>query len=341
MATDFCNVDPYMSTNPAHPYNRLSPDTVLNAVESTGLLTDARILALNSYENRVYQVGIEGESPVVVKFYRPGRWTKNQILEEHQFLQELEELEIPVVSPQTIQGTTLSEFEGFLFAVFPRRGGRTPEPENMDSLFAIGRYVGRMHACGAKRPFQYRPTMKILEEARESTQWLCEQGFIPNDLMPAYSSIVKDLLNRMAEALVPFSALEGLRLHGDCHAGNILCRDEQHFFVDFDDCKNGPAVQDLWLLLCGDRQMCSRQISELVEGYEEFHEFNPAELSLIETLRTLRIMNYAAWLGKRWTDPAFPHHFPWFNTGRYWSEHILELREQQSALQEPPLKLIR
>ncbi len=329
-----------MSTNEAHPYDRLTPDTVLNAVESTGLWTDARILALNSYENRVYQVGIEADTPVVVKFYRPGRWNAAQILEEHRFLEELAALEIPVVTPQRINDTTLHDYEGFLFAVFPRKGGRTPELEDMDSLFAIGRYVGRMHACGATRPFDHRTTLDVLTEARESTQWLTEHHFIPGDLMPAYTSTVADLIGRMTQALAPFPNLPTLRLHGDCHAGNILCRDEQHYFVDFDDCKNGPAIQDLWLLLCGDRMTCTKQISELIEGYQEFHDFNPAELSLIETLRTLRIMNYAAWLAKRWTDPAFPHHFPWFNTQRYWSEHILELREQQSALQEPPLKLL-
>ncbi|PIE43890.1 MAG: serine/threonine protein kinase [Gammaproteobacteria bacterium] len=328
-----------MNVNP-HPYDALTPDAVLNAVESIGLLTDARILALNSYENRVYQIGIEEDAPVITKFYRPQRWTREQILEEHQFVLELEALEIPVVAPMTINGNTLFDYQGFMFSVYPRRGGRTPELEDLDNLFAIGRYIGRMHACGAVRPFIYRPTMNVVDEATASSRYLLANDFIPKDLRPAYETTSDDLIERMQQSLAPHKNLLNIRLHGDCHASNILWRDECHYFVDFDDCKTGPAIQDLWLLLWGERPTRIRLIAELLEGYREFHDFNPVELQLIETLRTLRIMNYSAWLAKRWSDPAFPRHFPWFNTERYWSEHILQLREQQSAMQEEPLVLL-
>ncbi len=324
-----------------HAFSRLSPELVLAAVESFGLLPDARVLALNSYENRVYQVGIEEAPPVIVKFYRPQRWTDEQILEEHAFSLELAELEIPVVPPlRSAEGKTLFEHEGFRFAVFERRGGHPPELENPDSLLVMGRFLGRMHRVGALRTFRHRNTLSIAGMGDDSVSFLLANNFIPPELLPAYESLAADLLLRLRQVFgqqVQAPAL--LRIHGDCHIGNVLWRDNTPHFVDLDDSMSGPAVQDMWMLLSGPREQQMLQVAELVEGYNEFHDFNPAELNLIEALRTLRLMHYSAWLARRWDDPAFPRSFPWFNTGNYWAGHILELREQLAALDEPPLQL--
>ncbi len=322
-----------------HPYSKLTPDVVINAVESLGWMSDARILALNSYENRVYQVGIEDATPVIVKFYRPERWSRAQILEEHSFSQELHDLEIPVVPPiVNNQGDTLHHFEGFDFAIFTRRGGRAPELDNFDHLLIIGRLLGRLHNCGRAQPFAHRPAFCAQDFAQTPQQFLLEQNFIPAQLLEAYQTLTDDLI-RVTETIWQSVDCTSLRLHGDCHPGNILWRDDSAFFVDLDDARSGPAVQDLWMLLSGDRPQQIAQLSEVLEGYQQFASFNFAELNLIECLRTWRIMHYAAWLARRWQDPAFPMSFPWFNTERYWAEHILELREQLAALQEPPLEL--
>ena len=322
----------------SHPYAKLTPDLVLDAVESIGLLSDSRILALNSYENRVYQVGIEDELPVIAKFYRPNRWTTEAILEEHRFTTLLLENDISVVPPQNINGTTLHEFEGFRFALFKRQGGHAPETDIPDTLFRIGRTIGRIHQLSGKQTFQHRSNFNIENWAVQSRQYLLDNNFISSSLRPAYETLSQDIIDRMKNIWdsCPYTPI---KLHGDCHLGNILWRDDLAHFVDFDDCLNGPAIQDLWLMLSGNRDQQTQQMIELVEGYEEFCEFDPKQLRLIETLRTLRMMHYASWLAKRWCDPAFPMHFPWFNTERYWSEHILELREQFSILDEPPLKL--
>lgn len=322
-----------------HPYAALTPDKVLDAVESTGLLSDARTLTLNSYENRVYQIGVEDGDPVVVKFYRPERWTTEAILEEHRFTHELADLELPVVPPSIIDGKTLHEFDGFRFSLFPRRGGQAPELDNMDNLLILGRFIGRMHAVGATKPFEHRPNIDIQSYAIDSREFLLNNDFIPKDLLPAYESLSRDLIIKLEQRFSQFSGLTNIRLHADCHPGNILWRHNAPNFVDFDDCRMGPAIQDIWMLLSGDRQDQQMQLSEIIEGYNEFFDFNPVELNLIESFRTLRIMHYSAWLARRWTDPAFPHNFPWFNTERYWSEHILELREQFAMMDELPLAL--
>ena len=322
-----------------HPYESLTPDTVIDAVESLGYLSDARILALNSYENRVYQVGIEDKQPVIAKFYRPERWTREQILEEHAFAQELAELDISVVPPLADKNnTTLYDYAGFMFSIYTRKGGHAPELDNLDHLFSLGQLMGRIHKAGSTHTFSYRNEISLQRYAKDSASFLLDNDVIPQSLRTAYETLARDLIDRL-EVIDNNHNPEFIRLHGDCHVGNILCRDDVFHFVDFDDCINGPAIQDLWMFLNGDRQNRMAQLSELIEGYNEFHDFNPAELNLVEYLRTLRLMNYSAWLARRWQDPAFPAAFPWFNTERYWADHILELREQMAALEEEPIRL--
>jgi Ser/Thr protein kinase RdoA (MazF antagonist) len=325
-----------------HPYSGLTPDVVLDALERAGLAGDGRLLALNSYENRVYQIGIEDaagrSSFVVAKFYRPARWTDAQILEEHAFVGELAEREIPVVAPLVLRGATLHEFGGFRFAVYPRRGGRPPELEDPNTLEWLGRFIGRIHAVGAVRPFAARPALDVESFGVEPRAWLLEHGFIPADLREAWTSIVDRALEGVTRCYERAGALAAIRLHGDCHAGNVLWTDDGPHFVDFDDARSGPAVQDLWMLLSGDRAAMTRQLGDVLAGYEDFREFEPRELALVEALRTLRLIHYSAWLARRWDDPAFPAAFPWFNTQRYWQDRILELREQVAAMDEPPLR---
>ena len=326
----------------AHPYEALTPDLLLDAVESTGVRCDGRLLALNSFENRVYQIGIEEAAPVVVKFYRPGRWTSEMILEEHAFTRELAEAELPVVPPLVdAEGRTLQEFGGFRFAVYPRQAGRAPELESQDTLTWMGRFIGRIHAIGALRPFLHRPALTITGFGDEPSRYLLGQGFIPADLVPAYSTLVEQLLAQIRLCFERAGASRLLRLHGDCHPGNVLWAQDGPHFVDLDDARMGPAVQDLWMLLSGDRETMNRQLGWLLDGYDEFFDLERRELALIEPLRTLRMIHYAGWLALRWDDPAFPAAFPWFNTQRYWQDHILSLREQSALMDEPPLSPAR
>ena len=298
----------------------------------------ARVLALNSYENRVYQVGIEGETPLIAKFYRPQRWSDAAIGEEHSFSTELAEREIPVVAPLLRDGESLFSYAGFRFALFPRRGGRAPEPGNLDQLYRLGQLLGRIHAVGASQPFVHRESLAVSNFGHASLATLLEGNFIPRSLLPAYESVARDLLKRLDELFARVS-FNPIRMHGDAHPGNLLCRDDSFHIVDLDDCRMGPAVQDLWMMLAGERHERLSQLSELMDGYQEFHDFDSRELPLIEGLRSLRLMHYSAWLARRWDDPAFPMSFPWFGTERYWGEQILILREQLSALDEEPLRL--
>jgi Ser/Thr protein kinase RdoA (MazF antagonist) len=317
----------------------LSPDTVLDALDSVGYHGDGRLLALNSYENRVYQIGMDEGLPLVAKFYRPQRWSDAAILEEHAFVAELVEREIPVIGALAdANGTTLSVFNGYRFAVFPRHGGRAPELDNPGTLEWMGRFIGRIHAVGALRPFTDRPVLDVASFGEQPRDYLLEHNFIPDDLRASYVSTVNLALDgvrrgfdRAGGSVIP------LRLHGDCHCGNVLWTDAGPHFVDFDDSRNGPAIQDLWMLLSGERGAMVRQLGDLLAGYEDFFEFDPRQLYLIEALRTLRLIHYAAWLARRWDDPAFVVAFPWFNTQRYWQDRILELREQIALMDEEPL----
>ncbi|MCO1334133.1 serine/threonine protein kinase [Microbulbifer sp. OS29] len=324
-------------TQSHHPYEALTPDVVIDCVESSGLISDARIFPLNSYENRVYQVGIEGAEPLIAKFYRPGRWSDEQILEEHQFTLEMAEAEIPVVAPLLIDGRTLMESAGFRFALFPRRGGRQLELDNFEHLEQVGTMLGRIHALGSAQPFSHRPTLSLQHFAIDSREFILSGDFLPRENREAYASVTGHIIEQVAPLFEREWDL--LRLHGDCHSGNFLWREDTPWFVDLDDCLMGPAIQDIWMLISGNRAEQTAYLDAVLEGYETFYSFDPQQLQLVEPLRCLRQMHHAAWLARRWQDPAFPQAFPWFNTGRYWAEHILALREQQSALLEPPLTL--
>ncbi|MGH8371384.1 MAG: serine/threonine protein kinase [Gammaproteobacteria bacterium] len=322
----------------AAPYQNLTPDAVLNAVDSAGWKSDGRLLALNSYENRVYQVGIEDATPIVAKFYRPGRWSDAAILEEHAFLKELLDVEIPVVAALTdAKGDTLLHHAGFRFTLFPRQGGRAPDLESMDNLEWLGRFMGRIHAVGSTAPFQHRARLDIETFGREPRAYVLDSRFLPVTLAPRYREVTDLLLAGSERCFERAGTFRPIRLHGDCHPGNVLWTDAGPHFVDFDDCATGPAIQDLWMLLSGTRQEMQQQLGHIVDGYEQFADFNPAELWLIEALRTLRMIHYAAWIARRWDDPAFPRAFPWFDAPRYWEEHIQTLREQVPLLDETPL----
>jgi Ser/Thr protein kinase RdoA (MazF antagonist) len=322
------------------PYGRLTPDVVLNAIDSAGLVTDGRQLALNSFENRVFQVGLEDGSFVVVKFYRPGRWSDAQILEEHSFIAELAKHEVPAVPALSIAGKTLQLFEGFRFAVFPRSGGRAPNMDDRDVREWLGRFLGRIHAIGRTAMYTDRPALDIATFGVEPRRYLLDGDWLPAELKSVYAGVSQQALDLVA-AQYDRGAYHSLRLHGDCHEGNVLWTDSVNnvgpHFVDFDDSRMGPAVQDFWMLLGAGRAEQTERLADLLEGYEDFAEFDRRELALIEPLRTLRLMHYSAWIARRWHDPAFPAAFPWFNTQRYWEERILELREQIGAMQEEAL----
>ncbi|GAB3625879.1 stress response serine/threonine protein kinase YihE [Pandoraea terrae] len=320
-----------------HPFTALLPEVVLDAVESLGVYSDGRLLALNSYENRVYQVGLEDGGPVVVKFYRPGRWSVDAILEEHAFTQSLAELEIPVVAPSVMGGKTLHQHGIFHFAVFPRRGGRAPELQDPETLTWLGRFLGRIHAVGASAPFRSRITLDRQTYGVAPSDYLWTHDFIPADLRPAWRSVIDLALGGVARAFERAGDVATIRLHGDCHGGNVLWTDDGPHFVDFDDTCMGPAVQDLWMLLSGSRAEMTGQLCDVLDGYQDFADFDPRELHLVEALRTLRLIHYSGWLARRWDDPAFPVAFPWFNTQRYWQDRILEMREQIALMDEPPL----
>ncbi|MBX3656830.1 MAG: serine/threonine protein kinase [Ramlibacter sp.] len=330
----------------SHPYESLTPDVVLDALATVGLHGDGRLMALSSYENRVYLAHLEDGSAVVAKFYRPGRWSEAQILEEHAFAAELMAAEVPAVGPLVLQGATLHHHAGFAFSVSPRRGGRAPELDNDEVLEWIGRFLARIHTVGAARPFGHRGVIDLATFAIEPRDWLLAHHKVPLDVQSAWAAACQaaiDVITPHAEALRVEGSSGGLvRLHGDCHPGNILWTPEDQpgggpHFVDLDDARMGPSVQDVWMLLSGDRAQRQRQLGALVDGYEQFREFDREALVLIEPLRTLRLIHYSAWLARRWDDPAFPAAFPWFGSSDYWQGQVQMLEEQMEAMQEPAL----
>lgn len=319
----------------ATPFAGLTPETILDALESIGVMGDGRILALNSYENRVYQVQCFDKPPVIVKFYRPYRWTNQQILEEHSFIQSLAEAEIPVVAAQNLLNSTLHTFKDFRFSVFSKQSGRAPEIDNPEVLTWLGRLIGRIHLIGSTDDFLYRERIDIDAYANQSGEYLLNNHFIPEDIRPSYEAALNLSIEAMQACFKEAGNISYIRTHADCHLGNILWSDGPHF-VDFDDCRMAPAIQDIWMFLSGTPKEMSRQLDIFLEGYEDFYAFNPQQLYLLEALRTMRLIHFSAWIAKRWQDPAFPIAFPWFNTQQYWQARILELREQIALMQEPP-----
>ncbi len=319
-------------------YANLSPDDVLNTVDHFGFKCDGRLLALNSYENRVYRVGQEDGSSLVVKFYRPGRWNDAAILEEHDFTRQLEGLEIPVVAPLLIGRQSLLHAHGFRLALFPNRGGRAPDLEDFDQLEQMGRFMGRIHLVGQQRAFEHRPELNIQSFGHYPRGIVLESGFLPADLVEAYSSLTSQLLREVEQCYQRAGQILSIRCHGDCHPSNVLWTDDGPHIVDFDDARMAPAVQDVWMFLAGNRADMTAGLDAVLCGYTEFCDFDPRQLHLIEALRTLRLIHYYGWLTKRWADPAFKLAFPWFNTQQSWEDHILSLREQAALLHEPPLQ---
>jgi Ser/Thr protein kinase RdoA (MazF antagonist) len=315
------------------PYEKLDPDLILNAIESVGFVCSGSLLVLNSYENRVYQVGIEDAEPMIAKFYRPHRWSDETILEEHQFALELLDYEIPVVAPwASSTKETLHHYKGFRFALFPRWGGRALELDRPEQLEWMGRFIGRLHAVSACRPFQHRPSLNVQTHGHEPYQFLLKNNFIPSELKERYCETVEELLKKIESCFQQVGVMNTIRLHGDMHAGNVLWNDIGPHIVDLDDCVMGPAIQDIWMLLSGDEKQMSVQLNCILRGYREFYDFNSRERHLIEALRSLRMLQYSAWIASRWEDPAFPPNFPWFDSPNYWQQQIFNLNEQSELL---------
>ncbi|NRB67367.1 MAG: serine/threonine protein kinase [Vibrio sp.] len=321
----------------AFNFDALTTDFMWYALESIGVRAESGFLPLNSYENRVYQFTDEERQRYVVKFYRPERWSSEQIQEEHDFTLELIESDIPVAPPIKIQGQTLHQYQGYQFALFDSVGGRQFEVDNLEQLEGVGRFLGRIHKVGARIAFKHRPTISLEEYLHQPRKILEQSQFIPFHLENAFFNDLDLLIQSLQQQWDDSANI--IRLHGDCHPGNILWRDGP-MFVDLDDSRNGPAVQDLWMMLNGERADKLMQLDILLEAYQEFNDFNTNELKLIEPLRGLRMVHYMAWLAKRWQDPAFPIAFPWFDDPKYWESQVLAFKEQISALSEPPLSLM-
>jgi len=318
------------------PFSTLTPDALLNALEAIGVDVDGRLMALNSYENRVYQIGLASGGFSIVKVYRPGRWTAAAIGEEHRLLAELVEAEIPVVAPLLVGEQTLNERDGFRIAVFPRQGGRAPEFDDLVTLRRMGHLLGRVHSVGARSSFAHRPTLDIETFGYRPRAVLQQGGFLPPELERAYFGTLDLALEGVARCFERAGDVTKLRLHGDCHAGNVLWTDDGPCLVDFDDSRMGPAVQDVWMLFSGDDARRREQCRAFLAGYRQFRNFDRREWHLFEALRTLRLIHYAAWVAERWNDPAFPAAFPWFETPRYWQDRVLELKEQIALMAEEP-----
>ncbi|MDX2320933.1 MAG: serine/threonine protein kinase [Moritella sp.] len=319
-------------------YRLLSPDFMLDAIESIGIRVDSGLLELNSYENRVFQFLDEDRQRFVVKFYRPVRWSDAQIQEEHDFSLQLKSAEIDVVAPLQFDGCSLFTYQGFRFAIFPSAGGRPIEVDNLDALESVGRTLGRVHQLANQQSFVHRPTLSIAEFVDTPKLILQQNDFIPTHLENSFFNVYDVLAKEIALQYKPDNK-QLIRLHGDLHAGNILWRDKVTL-LDFDDCRQGPAVQDLWMMLHGEHHEQLLQLEVMLEGYEEFCSFDTKQLTLIEPLRAMRMMNYMGWIAKRWQDPAFSRHFAWFTDEQYWQQQITFLHEQIDNMQKSPLSLI-
>jgi Ser/Thr protein kinase RdoA (MazF antagonist) len=318
------------------PFTGLTPEVVLDAAASVGLDVDGRLFALNSYENRVYQVGRPGDM-LVLKFYRPARWSDAQIDEEHRFTAELAAAELPVAAPLQVEGQTLFKYRHFRFAAFPWMAGRAPELDAPEARQIFGRTLGRMHQIGGLRPFEERPKVGVQRLGWEAREQVLAGELLPENLHERYQSVSAALLERVEHAFGETGTVRDIRIHGDCHMGNLLWNERGPVLVDLDDCAMGPRVQDLWMMLAGSAADQQRQWGELLEGYQQFADFDFREVRLIEPLRALRMLHHAAWVSHRWLDPAFPRAFPWLGEARYWEGYLRDLLEQVEAVEDPPL----
>jgi Ser/Thr protein kinase RdoA (MazF antagonist) len=323
-------------TSELRPFSGLTPEVVLDAAAAFGLEPDGRLFALNSYENRVYQLGA-GDGQLVLKFYRPGRWSDSQIAEEHQFTAELAAAELPVAAPLAIGGASLLRYREFRFAAFPWMHGRAPELDAPEARQLLGRSIARLHQIGATRPFAARTSISVQRLGWEARAQVLASELLPEALRERYSSVSGALLERVTAAFSAAAPLHSIRIHGDCHLGNLLWDEHGPLFVDLDDCATGPRVQDLWMMLSGSAAEQQQQWQDLLEGYQQFADFDFIELTIIEPLRALRMLHHAGWVVSRWTDPAFPRAFPWAAEPRYWEGYLNDLLEQHAAIDEPPL----
>jgi len=318
------------------PFADLGPDTVLDAAASVGFEADGRLLALNSYENRVYQLG-HADGAWVLKFYRPERWSDAQIAEEHSFTAELAEAELPVAAPLEVHGETLFHFKSFRFAVFPWMRGRAPELDAPEARAMLGRGLARIHAIGAVRPFSARTRLSVGRLGISAREAVLASDLVPLGLETRYADAAASLLERIQRAFNSAGPIREIRIHGDCHLGNLLWNERGPVFVDLDDCMTGPKIQDLWMLLSGTAEEQQRQWGEIIEGYQQFVDVDHRELRLVEPLRGLRMLHHAAWVAQRWNDPAFPRAFPWIGEARFWEGYVIDLLEQANAIDDPPI----
>lgn len=333
------NSDSNKTTNSSVPYDSLTPDVVLTSLEQQGFECNGHLLALNSYENRVYQIGLESGEYLITKYYRPARWSDATILEEHEFSLELASYELPIITPIADNNNkTLFQYKGFRFALFQRVSGRAPELDNNEHLKMLGRLMARIHAVAATKPFYDRPKLSLERFGNEALAYLLEHDCIALEVRQNFEMAARTVLELCKQQLARFSMIRQIRLHGDCHPGNILWTDTGAHFVDLDDCQTGPAVQDLWMFLSGTNHEMESQLAVILGEYTQFFDFDPSELALVETLRSLRLIHYNAWLARRWSDPAFPQHFPWFDSPRYWEDQLITLREQIERMNGPTLR---